>query len=87
MPIPSDPVFYCKDIGNHPHTSIQRHTATEAFLDWIEIRRVRRQKTKNVAASLNYFLEGTRLVNCTVVENQDALVLRVRVHFWQLNDS
>jgi hypothetical protein len=46
-------------------------------LSSIEIQGVQWQEKENVATALNYFSKGVGLVNRTVVENQNALVLRV----------
>ena len=64
-----------------------RHITAEALLNWIEVQRVWWQEEKNTTATLNYLSKCTRLVDCTVVENQDAFVLRVGVHLWQLAEG
>ena len=64
-----------------------RHTTAEALLNWIEVRRVWQQEEKNTTTTLNYLSKCTCLVDRTVVENQDAFVLRVEVHLWQLAEG
>jgi hypothetical protein len=63
-------MLYCKYMSNCLYTDyIQRHTTTEALLNWIEIRRVWWQEKENLTAALNNFSKGACLVNRTVVEN------------------
>ena len=67
--------------------NIERHTVAEALFDWIEIRRVQWQEKKDATKTLNNFSKRMCLVDCTVVKDQYALVLGIRVHICQLEDS
>jgi len=67
--------------------NIERHTTAEALFDWIEIQRVWWQEKKDATETLNNFSKRTYLVDCTVVKDQYALVLGIRVHICQLEDS
>jgi len=57
-----------------------RHTTAETLLDWIEIGRVWGQEEEDATKALNDFSKGPCFVDRAVVENENALVLRERVH-------
>ena len=67
--------------------NIERHTIAEALFNWIEIWRVWWQEKKDTTETLNNFSKRMCLVDCTVVKDQYALVLGIRVYICQLEDS
>jgi hypothetical protein len=67
--------------------NIERHTIAEALFNRIEIWRVWWQEKKDTTETLNNFSKCMCLVDCTVVKDQYALVLGIRVHICQLEDS
>ena len=63
-----------------------RHTTEEALFNWVEVWGVWWQEKEDATEALNDFSKHTHLVNRAVIENQNAFVLRVRIHTWQLVD-
>jgi hypothetical protein len=90
MPVLSNPLFDCKifvTCTKGAMSANMRRTTTEALLNWIEVWRVWWQEDEDATEALNDFSKGICFMNHAVVENQDALVLRERVHRRQLVDD
>jgi len=63
----------------------RRLTAAETLLDRIEIGRIGWQKDEDTTVAFHDLAKGICLVNGTIVEDQDAFVLRVGIHFGELH--
>jgi hypothetical protein len=53
---------------------------TEALFDWVEIRGVWWKKYQEDSLCLNKLTNRVDTVNCTVIQHNDTVVLRITVH-------
>ena len=54
----------------------------ERLFDWIEFRRIGREKTQSAPDSFNNLSQHRTFMDCAIVYDEDTVVLWISIHLW-----